>query len=516
MTPWVTRIHAITAAGHGVEALVEAVAAGRPLLRPAPYAVEGLRSPFGAFAGAGQAKELLDSVVNAVLPAEGDCGLVVGTTSGAISGPFERWHRGGGGEEQAWRQEPARWVASRRGLKPVTTVSVACASGAAAFDIARGWLRSGRCARVIVAGVDALSLYIHAGFAGLGALSAGPSRPFTPGRDGLMLGEGAAALLLETPEAARGAGRTAMAALRGIGLSQDGMHLTAPDPDGAGLVRAMRAALADGRARPEDVGCLSAHATGTPFNDAMEEKAYAAVFGTTPPAHGIKSIVGHTLGAAGTVEAALLVAVLAGAHRPPSLPGHPPATTGMGLSVNAAFGGVNVALLFGPPQEGPFPSLGAREAESVRVEGDDFPLATLWPGAPPALGRADNYVRAGIAALRGLQGALTPETAVVLSSESNCRAADLRYHAGLIAQGPARASRVHFPYTIPGAPLAEAAIPTGLRGPALVLLDGAEAGRTEARRLVAWGQAPAAVALHIECPERSALAEAVRYVPAAP
>ncbi|MFZ5482185.1 MAG: beta-ketoacyl synthase N-terminal-like domain-containing protein [Myxococcota bacterium] len=519
MNPVITRMEAISACGRGVGALADGLAAGRARVRAVPWASEALRSPFAALAGLGEAEELLDAVVSAVRPAEGACGLVVATSSGAITGAFERWHRHGG-EEEAWRQAPTRRVAARHGLAPHTTLSVACASGSAAFATARGWLRDGLVERVIVAGVDALSLYVHAGFAGLGALAKEACRPFQPGRDGLVLGEGAAAVLLESPAAARAAGRPAIATLRGIGLSQDAVHLTAPDRTGDGLARAVRAALADAGLDAGEIDAVSAHGTATSFNDAMEARALATVFGGPVPLHAPKAVLGHTLGAAGAIEAVGLLAMMSGAEpmRAPSLVAEDcPLTVReareprVGLSVNAAFGGVNAAVVFGPAEETAAPrSLVASEVARVCVEGDDLPLSKVHPAAPPALGRADTYVRAGIAALARL-GEVPEGAAVVVASETNCRAADLRYHAGLVAGGPAQASRVHFTYTIPGAPLAEAAILLGLRGPALVFCDTAERAHAEARGLVSRGEAPAAIALAVEAPERRARAEAVLY-----
>lgn len=537
LDPWVTRVAAETAAGAGAEALVKAICAGRPLATAAPWAWPGLAGLGVAAASrggcrGGDAEALLQAVVDAVDPGTA-CGLVVGTTSGSISGEFERDFPGVGRHD--YRQRPthavvercrARWLPQHAGRAfladavPCTTVSVACASGAAAFDIARGWLRSGRCERVIVAGVDALSPFIHAGFAGIGALAAGASHPFTAGRDGLMLGEGAAAVLLETPASARQAGRTPLCALLGTGLSQDAVHVTAPDRTGGGLYRAMAAAVGDAGISLDHVGdaldLVSAHGTGTSFNDAMEARALARLFGDRPvPLHAAKAVVGHTLGAAGTVEAVALIAMLAGAEAPGPMEIDPELgfrggprrrTGGVGLSINAAFGGVNTALVFGPaghaPARGAGAGRGVEVAESVEVVGDTFPVAELPRladgTAPLNLGRADSYVRAGILALARI-GA-QPDEAIVLASEENCAQADRRYLEALVRSGPERASRVHFIYTIPGAPLAEAAILLGLTGPGLVLCDGPEAAQAEARRLVQEGRVRSAVALTISGP----------------
>ena len=516
MTPWITRVEAVTAAGRGLERLSDALAAGVPLSRPVPYATADLGSPFAALAGLPTATELLDEVVRAIVP-DAPCGLVVGTASGAISGPFEAW-RTSGGEEQAWRQWPTAVVAQRNGLQPHLTVSVACASSTAAFEVARGWLRAGRCERVIVAGVDALSLFVHAGFAGLGALAAGPSRPFQAARDGLLLGDGAAAFLLETPASAVAAGRSRLVSLLGCGLAQDGVHLTAPDRTGAGVERALRAALSDALLDPDEVATLSAHATGTRFNDAMEAQAYGRVFPGGVPLHAIKPIVGHTLGAAGAVAAAAAIAFLRGASAPtlsgaldvdcpmtvvPARPGRAAITT------TAAFGGVNAVAIFGDGEGRPSESRAVRVLARHACEGDEWPPAALGVEGLATLGRTDSYVRAGIAALAAVRDGLDPTTAVVLSSQSNCRQADHRFFDDLRSKGASRASRIHFTYTTPGSPLAEAAIRLGLRGPALVLCGDAEDGRREAERLVAQGVVIRAVALHVEAPDRFATAAAV-------
>ena len=589
--PWITRVATLCAAGHGLDALAAAVAAGHPLTRPAPWAWEGLTAPRVARIpperfdppDERRAEALLDAVVREVLPAGAQgVGLIVGTSSGAICGGFEAWRRsegrrgrdgslstpigilgrggpppatppvflGQGGpppatppgiapdfatDVPAWRQLPTRAVAARHGLGPVLTTSVACASGAMIFVLARAWLRAGLCERVIVAGVDTLSLYIHAGFAGLGALSPTVCRPFTTRRDGLLLGEGAAAFLVETPHAAIAAGRTPLATLLGVGMSQDGLHLTAPDRTGDGLYRAAAAALSDAGLPAAAVDTVSAHGTGTLHNDAMEARALSRLFGGLPvPLHLVKPVIGHTLGAAGALEVAELLALFGGAPAPlppadlaedcpiqvtPTRAG-PHGRPRLALTVNAAFGGVNVALVLGAgdassvgrPSASAAVVLPPRSPPDVHLSGDHFPLATLLgpeAPAPPTLGRADTYVRAGIAALARAHPA--PDTPIVLSSESGCAAADLRYYDGLLRDGPARASRVHFAYTTPGAPLAEAAILLHLRGPAIVVCGTAADGATTARALVASELAPTLLHLHVEAPATHADSTVTRY-----
>ena len=220
---------------------------GHAIAEQPPYASEGLAQPRCAvIRGLDRqrpAEVLLREVVQQVVSDPARTGLVVGTSSGNISGPWEAWHRAvlagqEASEAGTWRQSPTERIAAELGLARHTTVSVACASGTAAFVVADGWLREDEgLDQVVVAGVDALSLYIHAGFSGLGALTASLPRPFSADRDGLVLGEGAAALVLSR----EGEGPT----LLGVGMSGDAVHMTAPDRTGRGCARGMRAALDD-------------------------------------------------------------------------------------------------------------------------------------------------------------------------------------------------------------------------------------------------------------------------------
>jgi 3-oxoacyl-[acyl-carrier-protein] synthase II len=260
----------------------------------------------------------------------------------------------------------AALLARRHGARgPVATVSTACASGTAAIGLAAAWIREGRAVRVLAGGADALSPFVFSGFDALRALSPTAARPFDAGRDGLTLGEGAAFLLLEDEDAARRRGARVLARVTGYGSAADAFHMTRPDPSGAGLARAAAAALADARRTAADVGFVSAHGTGTVFNDAMEEAALAHVLGPragSVPVHGLKGATGHTLGAAGALEAVLCALVL-GAEDVPPTAGHRAARPGsplfvvsgaphrparrvdVVLSTSAAFSGTDAALV---------------------------------------------------------------------------------------------------------------------------------------------------------------------------
>jgi 3-oxoacyl-[acyl-carrier-protein] synthase-1/3-oxoacyl-[acyl-carrier-protein] synthase II len=453
-------------------------------------------------------------------------GFVVGTSSGNICGPFESWHRRHlGGEavepEGCSRATPTLEVARKLGFSgPVSTLSVACASGTAAFALALGWLQDDLADAVVLCGLDALSLYIHAGFSGLGALSSDTPRPFHPERDGLLLGEGAAALVVE-PMAPGRSDAHFLAEVGGVGLSTDAVHLTAPDRTGNGAARSMQQALDHPPLKAEDIDTLSVHGTGTVFNDAMESHALQQVFGSAQvAAHGIKQSIGHTLGAAGAVEATVVVESLVRGQRPPGplqvaedlplpLPPSTDAPVRIALSTSSAFGGVNSAVVLGVP--GSIPEHSSSPAEVVclaRVHREwgpgPLPWREEWPGTPDRIRRVNRYVRAGLLALHSLieilEAPLPPTCGLVLASESNCLETDLRYHARLVERGAARASRLDFAATIPGAPLAEASILWNLQGPCLALVEPMKQAEEEGSRLLRWGRASMILALGLEAP----------------
>ena len=201
----------------------------------------------------------------------------------------------------------------------VAAVGGACAAGNFALARALDDVRSGRSSRVLAGGVDAFSRTALMGFARLGALADDGCRPFGLARQGLVLGEGAAFLLVEELESALARGVEPLAELAGAGLSCDAHHPTSPHPEGAGAARAVRAALSDAGVRADDVGWVSAHGTGTPANDRAEVLALRSVFtGRRPPASSVKSLSGHGLGAASAIEAVLAIEALRSGCLPPT------------------------------------------------------------------------------------------------------------------------------------------------------------------------------------------------------
>jgi 3-oxoacyl-[acyl-carrier-protein] synthase II len=251
---------------------------------------------------------------------------------------------------------------------PNLVVSTACASGATAIGLARDLLANDTCDVVLAGGTEAAVTPAYVtGFARMGALSTrsgsprAASRPFDTDRDGFVIAEGAGVLVLERPADARARGADAWAHVAGYGAAADAVHVTSPDPEGRGIERAMRSALASAGVGADQVGQVNAHGTSTRLNDRTEADAIARVFGEGSVVTSTKGVMGHTLGAAGAIEAALTSLSVAR----DTIPGtanldHPdsgitvdvvaeaarPAPLECALSNSAGFGGHNVSLLF--------------------------------------------------------------------------------------------------------------------------------------------------------------------------
>jgi len=246
---------------------------------------------------------------------------------------------------------------------PVVSPSIACASGTHAVGLALELVQCDHADVVVAGGAEVLCHFVVAGFNSLRATTPDAVRPFDARRNGLALGEGAAMLVIESAAHALGRGIAADIELAGTGLSSDAVHMTAPARDGAGAARAMRAALRDAGVAAHQIDFISAHGTGTVYNDAMEMAAIGAVFGEAAgrvPVNSVKGAIGHTLGAAGAFEAIMCACVLRHGLVPPTagceqldpLCGldvvhgaarrHPVRTA---LSTSSAFAGNNAAIV---------------------------------------------------------------------------------------------------------------------------------------------------------------------------
>jgi 3-oxoacyl-[acyl-carrier-protein] synthase II len=257
-----------------------------------------------------------------------------------------------------------------RATGPNLVTATACASGATAIGVARDLLRQGVCDIVLAGGAEAPVVpLIVTGFAQMRALSnrgqapETASRPFDVDRDGFVIGEGSGVLVLERAEHAEARGARVRARLAGYGASADAYHMTAPDPEGTGVEQAVRTALIDAGAGPAEVDHVNAHGTSTPLNDLAEAGVLARMFGDGPAVTSTKGVLGHSLGAAGAIEAALTVLAIENQLVPPTanLESQDPdieidvvakearrRRVELALSNSFGFGGQNVVLAFTP------------------------------------------------------------------------------------------------------------------------------------------------------------------------
>ncbi|HTD47063.1 MAG TPA: beta-ketoacyl-ACP synthase II, partial [bacterium] len=255
---------------------------------------------------------------------------------------------------------------------PSSANSDSCSSGAIAIGEAFRTVRDGYADIMLAGGVEVpLTPLIFGAFAIIRAMStrndepARACRPFDRGRDGFVMAEGAALLVLEELEHARRRGASIYGEVLGYGASNDAHHMTAPLPTGAQAARAMRCALAEADIPPEAIGYINAHASGTPLNDGAETLAIKQVLGDHAyrvPVSGTKAMHGHALGASGAIEAAICMLALRHAYLPPTVNLEDPDPAcdldyipGRGreaaveyiLSNSFGFGGINASLVFG-------------------------------------------------------------------------------------------------------------------------------------------------------------------------
>jgi 3-oxoacyl-[acyl-carrier-protein] synthase II len=254
---------------------------------------------------------------------------IIGTTSGGMS--FGEQYYRALSDHRELREAP-RWIANYPPQKPVVDalqtfgftspchiIANACASGTNAIGHAFQCIQSARYERVLAGGYDALCELVFVGFDSLQAATPDKCRPFDAQRSGMVLGEGAAVLALEEWNAAQQRGATILAELKGYGISTDNHHLTQPDPSGVGPRIAMEKALRSANIGPKEVDYINAHGTATRFNDSAEAKAIQDLFGESPPVSSTKSMMGHSLGAAGAIEAVVCLVALQHGLLPPNI-----------------------------------------------------------------------------------------------------------------------------------------------------------------------------------------------------
>jgi 3-oxoacyl-[acyl-carrier-protein] synthase II len=391
----VTGMGMVSAAGTGVDAAWHALTEGRSalgpisLFDPTPYnrevAGEALYLPREA--GRDRSFQLLDLAADELERSSGWGDAQRGRSTGIVLGTCQGSNQRAESIHRAYAKRPheaptddhrsrfanyrpgtgAARMAERLGAAgPRATVGMVCVSSSVALLHAVELVKRGACRRAVAGGFEEFSQFTFTGFHCIGAMASGALKPFDETRDGTVLGEAAVLLTLERLDDAIERGATVLAEVAGGGFAADAFHMTAPDPDGAGLERAIRQAFSEAGVGPADVDYICAHGTGTQFNDGMESKAFARIFseleqaGRMPPISGVKSVFGHTLGAAGALDA--LVSILAIrdrtlpatiAHAEPIqdwdfVPGRNRPTTerlDVVLSTNSAFGGNNSAVV---------------------------------------------------------------------------------------------------------------------------------------------------------------------------
>lgn len=296
-------------------------------------------------------------------------GAVIGTSTSAITDVENEVLSAGGEHDGELKYDPrvseigniSAFISDRLAITgPSYSIATACSSGGRAFVSARALLESGACDAVIVGACDTLSRITVSGFFALGALDTGRCHPLSDDRAGINIGEGVGVTILTREPLTRGY----VMKLLGAGSSTDGYHISAPEPEGKGAKTAIRLALNDAGLNPDDVGYVNLHATGTVLNDAMEHKVIRDVFGDRVPVSGTKHLTGHTLGAAGVVEAYIAYLIFRHGLKLPALnylehmPSHEfddihlvkkpeELRRPVIMSNNFAFGGNNISLIFG-------------------------------------------------------------------------------------------------------------------------------------------------------------------------
>jgi 3-oxoacyl-[acyl-carrier-protein] synthase II len=298
---------------------------------------------------------------------------VIGTTSGGMSfgeqyyrtlqRPGTRATGAPGWIANYPPQKPAVDALEAFGLtSPCQVIANACASGTNAIGHAFECIRSGRYERILTGGYDAISELVFVGFDSLQAATPEKCRPFDGARSGLVLGEGAALFALENLAVAQARGADILAEITGYGISTDNHHLTQPHPSGIGPRQAMERALQSAGLAPEAIDYVNAHGTATPFNDAAEGKAIADLLGRVPVSS-TKGMMGHSLGAAGAIEALFTILALRHGFLPANINFRVsdlgldldivankvrPARPAAALSNSFGFGGANASIVIQP------------------------------------------------------------------------------------------------------------------------------------------------------------------------
>ena len=406
------------------------------------------------------------------------------------------------------------------------TLCSACSSGATAVALGAMWLRSGRSERVVAGGTDALCLLTLGGFSSLGAIDPRGCRPFDVERAGLTLGEGAAFLVLEPEGTARARGARVLAWLSGWALGSEAHHITQPDPTGQTAAALLREAIGRAGLQPAELDYVNAHGTGTRANDAMEASALASALGPELArvfVSSSKGQLGHTLGAAGALEAVVTVLALDQAVIPPTAGLREPdpdiaplchvTTSGRPAPLRAAasssfgFGGAGAVLVFEHGQASPrscpeaalrrvlitdaagfgLPELRGEVGEPHRVKLEQAatapfqpvpadPLARLEPERSRRFDPLSSLVSATTEHLVEAAGSIRSGVGFALGVALNPAAQSVEYARRLMDRGSRGVRPAEFPRLLLSAAASSASIYSGLTGPVLSVSDGDTSG----------------------------------------
>jgi 3-oxoacyl-[acyl-carrier-protein] synthase II len=429
------------------------------------------------------------------------------------------------------------------------SICSACSSGANAFAIGRAWLELDLVDAVLVGGTDGLCRLTFTGFNALGAIDAEPARPFDARRKGLSLGEGAGFAVLERDDRARARGLSPAVELVGIGIVSEAHHITNPSSDGAHAAAAMTAALKDAGLQPSDVDYVNAHGTATSLNDAMESAAIVrALEGQAERVFvsSTKGQIGHTLGAAGAIEAIFTALAIRESTLPPTAGleqidpkcaplRHVPKDGARGevrvaLSNGFGFGGVDTVLAFaraGYAKErnkkprgvwitgiGSASRIGALqwddnaklvEPRPKRDRDDPIPDDATVDLDPARARRLDRAAR--LAATAAHFAWTSGGDGILLGTSYGDADGSAAFLAKIFEKGPRLAPPAEFPNLVPSSPSGHVSIYLGLHGPAITLADittSGEAAVATAYELIASGQMEATSAGSAEGPSEIA------------
>lgn len=374
---YITAAHTITGFGTGLDSLYGGLVSGKHALsRVKGFDTQSYASPYACLIPEAQGTHpqceggkprifaLADSIIKELGPVDKKALLITASTKAGVEGLGDLDHnllQSGLPQSGLIPSELPQYIARKLGLeRSGFNINSACASSTIALAKGAQMIKNGQEDMVVICAMDLVSEFVFSGFSILGAMSPDPARPFDKNRNGLTLGEGAAILVLMSQGQIRQTNSPILAELAGWGIASDAHHLIAPAKDGRGLKLAIRQSASTARIPLEHIQAINTHGTGTQYNDAMELGVIHQLFNPrTILANSIKGAIGHTLGAAGAIDAALCIKMLEkgilpgtkGLKEPENMaegifnPQAIPFKKGPILTTNSGFGGINAALI---------------------------------------------------------------------------------------------------------------------------------------------------------------------------